>query len=130
MSHATPMSLSKECIVHYRNVCLSRLVMLPSLLSCRPMFKGNLKKFHLCSLHSLCVNIFELAYSYYIHIIPELCSEFRVIDMGLIMALLRRDYSRRHQLIIREIVLETSLVPRDRYASMIDSLTLDIGSHH
>ena len=44
---------------------------------------------------------------YYIHIIPKLCSEFHVIDVGLIMALLRRDYSRRHQLIIREIVLET-----------------------
>ena len=28
-------------------------------LSCRPMFKGDLKKFYLCSLHSLCVSIFE-----------------------------------------------------------------------
>ena len=49
------------------------------------------------------------SYGYYIHIIPELCSEFRVVDVGLIMALLRRDYSRRHQLIIQEIVLETNL---------------------
>ena len=44
MSHVTPLSLSKECIVHYRIVCLSGLVMLPSLLSCRSMFKGR-KKF-------------------------------------------------------------------------------------
>ena len=28
-------------------------------LSCFPMFKGDLKKFYLCSLHSLCVSIFE-----------------------------------------------------------------------
>ena len=31
MSHVTRLSLSKECIVHYRIVCLSHLVMLPSL---------------------------------------------------------------------------------------------------
>ena len=47
------------------------------------------------------------SYGYYIHIIPELCSDFCVVDVGLIMALLRRDYSRRHKLIIWEIVLET-----------------------
>ena len=47
------------------------------------------------------------SYGYYIYIIPELCSEFYVVDVGLIMALLRWYYSRRHQLIIREIVLET-----------------------
>ena len=47
------------------------------------------------------------SYGYYIHIIPELCFEFHVIDVGLIMALLWRDFSRRHQLIIQEIVLET-----------------------
>ena len=46
-------------------------------------------------------------YGYYIHIIPKLCSEFRVVDVGLIMALLRRDYPRPHHLIIQEIVLET-----------------------
>ena len=40
------------------------------------------------------------SYRYYIHIIPELCFEFHVVDVGLIMALLRRDYSRRLQLII------------------------------
>ena len=48
---------------------------------------------------------------YYIHIILELCSEFHVVDVGLIMALLRQDYSFPHQLIIHELVLETSLVP-------------------
>ena len=49
------------------------------------------------------------SYGYLIHIIPELCSKFRVIDVGLIMALLQRNYSRQHQLIIQEIVVETKL---------------------
>ena len=57
MSHATPLSLSKECIVHHRTMCLSGLVMLPSHFV--PMFKGDLKNFYLYSLHSLCVSIFE-----------------------------------------------------------------------
>ena len=71
------------------------------------------------------------SYGYYIHIIPEPCSKFRVVDVGLIMVLLWRDCSRRHQLIIQEIVLETKyLVPWDLYALMTDSLALDIGSHH
>ena len=47
------------------------------------------------------------SYGYYIHIILELCFNFHVIGVGLIMALLKRDYSCRHQLIIQEIVLET-----------------------
>ena len=51
------------------------------------------------------------SYGYYIHIIPELCSKFRVVVVGLIMALLWRHYSCWHQLIIQEIVLEASLVP-------------------
>ena len=46
------------------------------------------------------------------------------------MALLQRDYSFRHQLIIQELVLETSSVPSDLYDLMTDSLALDIGSHH
>ena len=50
-------------------------------------------------------------YGYLIHIIPELCYKFCVVNVGFIMALLQRDYSCRHQLIIREIVLETNLVP-------------------
>ena len=31
MSHVTPLSLLKECIIHCRIVCLSHLVMLPSI---------------------------------------------------------------------------------------------------
>ena len=59
------------------------------------MFKGNLKKSYLCSIHTLFVSIYlSHSYGYYVHIIPELCSEFRVVDVGLIMALLQRDYSR------------------------------------
>ena len=71
------------------------------------------------------------SYGYYIHIILELCSEFRVIDVGLIMALLRWDYSRRHQLIIREIVLETIFSTlRSVCLNDIFSISLEIGSHH
>ena len=107
MSHATPLSLSKECIVHCRTVYLSGLVMLPSLLLCRLMLKGKLKKFtSVVKTVSMSV-LLSQSCGYYIHIIPELCSNFHVVDVGLIMALLRRDYARRHQLIIWEIVLET-----------------------
>ena len=45
------------------------------------------------------------SYGYYIHIIPELCYEFHVVNVGLIMALLRQHYSHRHQLIIQKIVI-------------------------
>ena len=42
------------------------------------------------AVHTVFVPVFlSQSYGYYIHIIPELCSEFRVIDVGLIMALLR-----------------------------------------
>ena len=131
MSHVTPLSLSKECIVHCRIVCLSWLVMLPSLVSCRPMFKGKLQKFTSAVKTISVLVLLSQSYGYYIHIIPKLCFNFCVVDVGLIMALLRRDYSRRNQLIIREIVLEIEkLVPWSLYALMIDSLTLDIGSYH
>ena len=64
------------------------------------------------------------SYGYYIHIIPELCSEFHVINVGLIMALLRRDYSHWQQLIIEEIVVETifstliSVFLKDRFSQL------------
>ena len=75
------------------------------------MFKGKLKKFTSIVKTASVSVILSQSYGYLIHIIPELCFKFCVIDVGLIMALLRRDYSCRHQLIIQEIVLETSLVP-------------------
>ena len=107
MSHVTPLSHLKECIVHCRTVCLSGLVMLPRFLLCRPTLKGKLKKFN-SAVKTVSVSVLlSQSYGYYIHIIPQLCSEFHVVDVGLIMALLRRDYSCRHQLIIRELVLET-----------------------
>ena len=109
MSHVTPLSLSKECIVHRRTVCFSGLVMLPSLLSCRPMFKGKLKMFT-SVVKTVSVSVLlSQSYGYLIHIIPELCFEFHVVDVGFIMALLRRDYSCQHQLIIQELVLETKI---------------------
>ena len=91
-------------------MCLSGLVMLPSLLSCCLMFKGKLEKFtSTVKIVSLSVLLSQY-YGYLIHIIPELCSEFCVVDVGFIMALLRGDYSCRHQLIIWDIVLETKLI--------------------
>ena len=74
------------------------------------------------------------SYGYYIHIIPELCFKFCVINVGLIMALLRWDYSHWHQLIIQEIVLETifstlrSVCLNDRFSHSrhrFTSLTFD-----
>ena len=130
MSHVSPLSLSKECIVHHCTVCLFGLVMLPSILSCCPMFKEKLKKLTSVDKTVSVLLILSQSYGYLIHIIPELCSEFHVVDVGFIMALLRRDYSCRHQLIIWEIVLEKKIVPWDLYSSMIYSLTLDICSHH
>ena len=130
MSHVTPLSLSKECIVHCRIVCLSRSIMLPSLLLCRPMFKGDLKKFYLCNKHNLCVSTFESFL--WLHHTQNSITLFRFSchRCGIIMALLQRDCSYRIQLIIQELVLETMLVPWGLYALMTDSLTLDIGSHH
>ena len=107
MSHVTPLSLSKECIVHCRIVSLSHTVMLPSILSCRTMFKGKLKKFTSTVKTVSVLVLLSQSYGYYIHIIIELCSKFCVVDVELILALLRRDYSHQHQLIIQEIVLET-----------------------
>ena len=108
MSHVTPLILSKECIVPYRIVSLFCLVMLPSLLLCHLMFKWKLKKFT-SAVKTVSVSVLlSQSYGYLIHIIPKLCSEFHVVDVGFIMALLRRDYSFRHQLIIQELVLETS----------------------
>ena len=108
MSHITPSSLSKECIVHCRTVCLSHLVMLPSLFVVSPdVQRGFEEVLPLQSTQSFVSVSLSQSYGYYIHIIPELCFKFHVIDVGLIMALLQRDYSHRHQLIIQKIVLET-----------------------
>ena len=106
MSHVTPLSFSKEYIVHCHIVCPSGSVMLPSLLSCRPMFKGS-KKFTSAVKTTFVLVLLSQSYVYIAYNIPELCFEFHVFDVGFIMALLQRDYSRRHQLMIREIVLET-----------------------
>ena len=96
----------KECIVQCRIVfCLVEL-MLPSLLSCHPMFKGKFESLPLQSKKFL-----SQSYGYIIYNILELCFEFRVVNVGFFMALLRQEYSCRHHLIIHELVLDTSLVP-------------------
>ena len=79
-------------------------------MSCHPMFKGRKKFTSVVKTTFVSVPLSQ-SYGYIIRDIPELCSMFRVVDVGFIMALLRRDYSCRHQLIIREIVLETNILP-------------------
>ena len=55
MSHVTPLTFSKECIVHCRIVCLSRLVMLPSLFVVPPnVQRGFEEVLPLQSTQSLC----------------------------------------------------------------------------
>ena len=110
MSQVTPLSLSKECIVHCRIVCLTGLVMLPSLSLCHAMFKGRKKFTSTVKTTFVSVSLIQ-SYGYIIYNILELYSMFCVVDVGFIMALLWRDYSCQHQLIIQELVLETSLVP-------------------
>ena len=90
MIHVTPLSLSKECIVHCRIVCLSRLVMLPSIFVMLPDVQRRFEEvLPLQSTQYFVSVLLSQSYGYYIHIILELCSEFCVIDAGLIMALLR-----------------------------------------
>ena len=71
-----------------------------------PDVQREVKKVYLCSQNSLCVSTFEsvlwLLHSHY----SRTMFEFHVVDVGFIMALLQREYSYRHQLIIQEIVLE------------------------
>ena len=89
MSHVYPLSLSKECIVHCRIVCLSRSVMLPSLFVVPPNVQRGFEEFLPLQYTQSFVSVFlSHSYGYYIHIILELCSKFHVIDVGLIMALL------------------------------------------
>ena len=76
-----------------------------------PDVQREVEKVYLCNQNYLRVSAFESV----LWLLHSHCSRtmFRVScrDVGLIMALLQRDYSRRHQLIIREIVLEKKLVP-------------------
>ena len=89
MSHATPLSVSKECIVHCCTVCLSCSVMLPSLFVMSPNVQRGFEEFlPLQSTQYFVLVFLSQSYGYYIHIIPELCSKFCVVDVGLIMALL------------------------------------------
>ena len=72
-----------------------------------PDVQREVEKVYLCSQNSLCVSTFEsvlwLPHSQY-H--SRTLFWVHVVDAGFIMALLWRDYSCRHQLIIQEIVLE------------------------
>ena len=131
MIHATPLSLPKECIVHHHTVCLSSLVMLPSLLSCRPMFKGKLKKFYFCSQNSLCFNTFGsvlwLPYSHHSRTVFWVSCHECGTHHGPPSTRLFPSTSTH---LPRNSLRKKKLVPWDLYALMIDSLALDIGSYH
>ena len=90
----------KYCIVRCRIVFFLVKSMLPSLRSCRLMFKREtVLRVYTCNQNNICVSNLSQSYGYIIYNIPKLFSKFHVIDVGLIMALLRQDYSCRHQLI-------------------------------
>ena len=131
MSHVTPLSLSKECIVHYCIMFLSCLVILPSPLSCRLMFKGDLKKFYLCSLHSLCVSIFEsviwLLHTYNSRTIFRVSCHRCGTHHG---PPSMRPFLSTLAHHLGNSLRNKNLVPWDLYALMTDSLALDIDSHH
>ena len=131
MSHVTPLSLSKECIVHRRTMCLSGLVMLPSLFSCHPIFKGKLKKVYLCNQNSLCVSTFEsvlwLLHSHHSKTMFRVsCHWCRSHHGPPSMRLFPSTWAHHLGTSLRN----KNLVPWDLYALMTDSLALDIGSHH
>ena len=131
MGHATPLILSKEWIVHCCIVCLLCLVMLPSLLSCRPMFKRKLKKFYLYSWNSLYVSTFESGL-WFLHshnsrtMFWVSCHRFGT-HHGPPSTILFPSTSTHHP---RNSLRNKNLVPWDLYALMTNSLALDIGSHH
>ena len=106
MSHANPLSFFKRMhcpLSHSVSVLSSHAA--KSFCHAARCSKGIWRSFT-SAVYTAFVSIsLSHSYGYYIHIFPELCSKFRVVDVGLIMALLRRDFSRRHQLIILEIVL-------------------------
>ena len=122
----------KDCIVCCCIVFYLIKSMLPSLRSSALCSKGKLfwEFTPVVKTTFLSQLLLSKSYGYIILKIPKFCSEFCVIDVGSIMGLLRWDYYCWLQLIIKELVLETSLVPWDLYALMIDSLAFDIGSHH
>ena len=130
LSHVTLLSLSKECIVHRCTVFLFGLVMLPSLLSCRPMFKTDLKKFYLCNIHSLCVSIFEsviwLLHSHHSRTMFRVLCRRCETHHGPPSTRLSPLTSAHHP---GNSLRNKKLVPWDLYALMTDYLTLDIGSH-
>ena len=131
MSHVTPLSLSKECIVHYHIMCLSRPFMLPSILSCHPIFKGKLKKFYICGENSLCVSIFEsvlwLLHSHHSRTMFRVSCHRCGTHHGPPSTRLFSSTSAHYP---GNSLRNKNLVPWDLYALMTYSLALDIGSHH
>ena len=94
----------KECIVHCRVVFRLIKSMSPSLRLCHLTFKREIVlRVYTCSQNNFFLSQLPLSQSsgYIILKSTELCSDFHVIDVGFIMALLRKDYSCRHQLIIQ-----------------------------
>ena len=66
MSDVTPLSLLKECIVHSRIVCLSVLVMLPSILVMPPNVHREVESLPLQLKHPLCQHLLIQSYGYII----------------------------------------------------------------
>ena len=72
-----------------------------------PDVQQKIESLPLQSKYPLCQYILSHSHGYIILKIIELCYEFHVVDVGFITAILQRNYSCRHQIIIQELVLET-----------------------
>ena len=95
------------CIALCPGICLIKSILL-ILRSCRPMFKGKLCWESPSAVKTTCIPITFESILWLLHTqIPEIYFEFHVVDVGFIMALLRRDYSYQLKLIFQGLVLET-----------------------
>jgi len=100
-------SLSQCCQVKCRSIHCSREICIP----CQPL--------QYCQ--PLCQCVLDC------FIKPISYNRFRVVDVGVIMALLRQICSCRLQIIIQESNLETSSVPKSLHASMASFFVFVLG---
>ena len=123
MSHANPLSLSKECIVHCRIVYLPCLFMLPShFVVSSDVQRGSEEFLPLQSTQSLCqylwVSHMVTTFTSFQNYVPSFMSS--MWDSS--WPSFDETFSCRHQL-IREIVLET-IFSNLRYVSLNDRFSL------
>ena len=97
-------------------ICLGLFSWVNATRSCVVPFTVQEKVVILCQPLQYCQPLCQFVLDYSIK--PISYNRFRVIDVGFIMALLRRICSCRLQIIIQESSLGTTLVPKSLHASM------------